>query len=122
MPLAFRSGAALLAAAALLLCVDPGAALAAPGGLGQLPGALGCLKETTGEGCTAPTLGLTSPAGAVLSPDGKNLYVASSGNSITIYDRDAGTGALTQKAGSAGCIRHNGGLGCATGRHLFQPL
>jgi DNA-binding beta-propeller fold protein YncE len=49
-----------------------------------------------------------------VSPDGRNLYVASSSsNAIAIFDRNKSTGALTQPKGDGGCIASGGGGGCA---------
>jgi DNA-binding beta-propeller fold protein YncE len=50
------------------------------------------------------------------SPDGKSVYVTSPvPGGISIFDRNATSGALTQKAGSAGCIRNEPTAGCADG-------
>jgi DNA-binding beta-propeller fold protein YncE len=50
----------------------------------------------------------------VVSPDGRNLYVASStSGAIAIFDRDSRTGVLTQPRGAGGCIASGGGAGCA---------
>ncbi len=60
--------------------------------------------------------GLAFAWGVAISPDGKQVYVASNGdNAITTFSRDAGTGALTFvgtiKDGTGGAD----GLGTATG-------
>jgi DNA-binding beta-propeller fold protein YncE len=40
-----------------------------------------------------------------ISPDGRNVYVASGGSSaIAVFDRDPATGALRQPKGKAGCV------------------
>jgi DNA-binding beta-propeller fold protein YncE len=57
-----------------------------------------------------------------LSPDGKNVYVASSGSdAIAIFRRDASTGTLTQPKGEAGCIAPKGASGCARAVGLNGP-
>jgi DNA-binding beta-propeller fold protein YncE len=57
-----------------------------------------------------------------LSPDGKNVYVASSqSDAIAIFKRDPRTGALTQPGGGAGCIAAKGAGGCATAVGLDGP-
>ena len=57
-----------------------------------------------------------------ISPDGKNVYVASSrSDAIAIFRRDARTGTLTQRAGAAGCIAARGAGGCASARALNGP-
>ncbi len=52
-----------------------------------------------------------------ISPDGESLYVVSKGNpgGILVFDRDPESGALVQKAGSAGCVNATGVSGCANG-------
>ena len=70
------------------------------------------------------------PAGAgiagadvvVVSPDGSNVYVgAFFGNAVATFDRDPSTGALTQPAGTAGCIAESTSEGCAQGLALGAP-
>jgi DNA-binding beta-propeller fold protein YncE len=70
-------------------------------------------------GGPAPFLGSEAIA---ISPDGKNVYVASSrSDAITVFKRNTGTGKLTQGAGVAGCIATKGLGGCATGIGLEGP-
>jgi DNA-binding beta-propeller fold protein YncE len=99
------------------------------GTLAQLPGASGCLVDRSAAraGCksvralrgAAPFLGSEAVA---ISPDGKNVYVASSNsNAIAIFKRNARTGELTQPAGAAGCISARGAGGCATAVGLEGP-
>lgn len=99
------------------------------GTLVQLPGANGCLVDRSAAraGCRsvralrgpAPFLGSEAIA---ISPDGKNVYVASStSNAIAVFERGARTGELTQPAGAAGCISAKGAGGCATGAGLEGP-
>ncbi len=131
--------AVLLVLAALLL---PATALGGPlpprgtkhpahsvGTLMQLPGARGCVVDSSApqrecrsvralEG-PAPLLGSRAIA---LSPDGKNLYVASSGSdAIAVFVRNPRTGVLTQGKGVAGCIAAKGADGCATAVGLDGP-
>lgn len=57
-----------------------------------------------------------------LSPDGKDVYVASSrSDAIAIFRRNARTGVLTQPKGAAGCIAANGVSHCATAIALDGP-
>jgi DNA-binding beta-propeller fold protein YncE len=52
-----------------------------------------------------------------VSPDGANVYVASAyDDAVAIFDRNATTGGLTQKAGTAGCISDNGASAGVAGR------
>jgi DNA-binding beta-propeller fold protein YncE len=130
---------------ALMLCafgvLTPAAALAAPtpkpsrqpvsalGSLVQLSGRSGCLVDRSrpGGGC-ARVRALSGPApflgshALAISPDGRNLYVASSkSNAIAVFSRDARTGGLTQGSGTAGCITLLGGGGCAKATGLAAP-
>ena len=130
---------------ALLLCalgvLTPAASLAAPtpqpsrqpvsalGSLVQLPGRGGCLagSRKPAAGCTrvralsgpGPFLGSHALA---ISPNGKNVYVASSrSNAIAIFNRNARTGGLTQRSGTAGCIALLGAGGCTKAVGLGVP-
>ncbi len=131
----------LCAAASLGAAVTPGAALAgsgpdsarppvvAIGRLAQLRGAAGCLVDRSkpARGCTraralsgpAPFLGSNAVA---VSRDGRNVYVAASNSdAIAVFRRNARTGALTQRSGSAGCIAARGAGGCARALALDGP-
>ena len=71
------------------------------------PGAAGCIGET-GTGTCADGHGLTAPSVAV-SPNGKSVYVASySSYAVARLNRDTTTGAITQPAGTAGCMSEDG--------------
>ncbi len=83
----------------------------------QLTGADGCMVQTgyvaTTAGC-ATGHGLLNAAAVTVSPDQKNVYVASSmspegggSNAVLTFTRDTATGALKQ----AGCISDDGGDG-----------
>jgi DNA-binding beta-propeller fold protein YncE len=99
------------------------------GTLTQLAGAKGCLvdRSTPQNGCgsaralkaPAPLLGSRALA---LSPDGKNLYVASSGSdAIAIFTRNPLDGTLSQAKGKGGCIALEGAGGCGTAIGLDGP-
>jgi fibronectin-binding autotransporter adhesin len=101
----------------------------APGTLTQLPGAAGCLVDSTSplRSCRkaralagpGPFMGSRAIA---LSPDGGNVYVASSkSDAIAIFARDAGNGRLTQPKGPSGCIAAKGADGCAAAIGLDGP-
>jgi DNA-binding beta-propeller fold protein YncE len=64
---------------------------------------LGCLGPSTRGGCTAGR-GIYGPESVAVSPDGRNVYVASSGG-LAVFARDSRSGALRQLAGSAGALR-----------------
>ncbi len=99
------------------------------GTLAQLPGARGCLvdrsKPTAGCGKVRALEGpgpfMGSRAIAV-SPDGKNVYVASSGSdAITVFGRNPRTGYLVQPKGAAGCVAAKGANGCGKAIGLDGP-
>ena len=51
---------------------------------------------STGSSCTLDTPGLEAPSGIAISADGSNLYITAEGSdSLSIFARDAGSGALT---------------------------
>lgn len=115
------------------------------GGLTQQAGRAGCLSEDgsggfsdrakEGECAVAPAVGL--PTALVLSPDGRNAYVAAHREAVAVLDRDPRSGVLAPKRGAAGCQSLDGTPGgerarrlqrgtaaarahtCATGRGLF---
>ncbi|HEX6688485.1 MAG TPA: beta-propeller fold lactonase family protein [Solirubrobacterales bacterium] len=132
---------AFAASAALAVLVLPASALAGPpsgsaghkasaaGTLTQLPGARGCLvdRSTPSAGCgTARGLKGAGPfmgsRAIALSPNGKNVYVASSkSDAIAVFRRNPRTGALTQPRGAEGCIAAKGAEDCARGAGLNGP-
>jgi DNA-binding beta-propeller fold protein YncE len=56
------------------------------------------------------------------SPDGKNLYVATV-QALVRINRNPTTGAISQPAGTPGCISRSGdpSLGCAQGHGIDDP-
>ena len=131
-----RAVTALACVAALAL---PSLAAAAPGGpaakkapsgsLVQLGGAKGCVA---GGGKPAPgcarARALRGPGAYVgsralaVSPDGRNLYVASSlSDAITVFRRNQKTGVLSQPSGADGCVALEGANGCGTAVGLDAP-
>ena len=88
----------------------------ASGGLRQLRGRAGCVREGGGDGC-ASGHGLGVAFSIVVSPDGRNVYVASY-EGVAEFSRDRRTGALTQLPGGAACIAVGGADGCTPGRAL----
>ena len=58
-----------------------------------------------------------------VSADGNQVYAAvtSPTNGVMVFDRNAGTGALTVKAGADGCVSDTGNAPCATGTALDGP-
>jgi DNA-binding beta-propeller fold protein YncE len=100
------------------------------GTLEQLPGKKGCIVDRSSKrkgGCaTARALNEPGPfmgsRAIVLSPDGRNVYVASSeSDAIAIFLRDPKTGTLVQRRGPAGCIAGHGPGACASAVSLDAP-
>jgi DNA-binding beta-propeller fold protein YncE len=85
------------------------------GVLTQKAGTAGCVSES-GAPC-ASGIGFAGAFAVAISPDGKTVYVTSA-SAVAILDRDTSTGAVTQKAGAAGCISDTGGGGCTDGTAL----
>lgn len=86
------------------------------GALRELPpSASGCVSGLPIPGCT-PGRALKDPDVVVISPDGKNVYVGVfAGSAIASFSRAGAAGALTQLAGTAGCVTEGGAEGCAPG-------
>lgn len=134
--LATRAVLALACVAGLAL---PSLAAAAPGGpakkkaptgsLAQLAGAKGCVaggkKPAAGCGRARALKGPGSYVGSralAVSPDGRNLYVASSiSDAITVFRRNQKTGVLSQPSGAAGCVALSDAEGCGAAVGLDAP-
>lgn len=92
----------------------------ATGALTQKPGLAGCISDDGTGGECVDGRGLFGISSVTVSPDGANLYTAAgSVDTVTTFDRDPTTGALTQKPGTAGCTSNDGTGGeCVDGREL----
>jgi DNA-binding beta-propeller fold protein YncE len=91
------------------------------GAISQPAGTAGCISED-GDGPCADGHGLARPMAVAISRDGKSVYVTSIGNhAVAILNRNTTNGAITQSAGTAGCISENGAGGCADGHALVFP-
>ena len=96
------------------------------GAITQPAGTAGCISEGGGGPC-ADGHALYSPFGVAVSPDGKSVYVGSSGHSgstpaddaVARINRNTTTGAITQPTGTAGCISETGAGPCADGHALY---
>ena len=87
----------------------------------QAAGAAGCIEEAPAADDCATGSGLGYAWGVAVSPDGRNVYVASYEGNVAVFDRDPATGALTQLSGTAGCINDPSYAvepGCAPGHAL----
>ncbi len=92
------------------------------GAITQPAGAAGCVSaDGTGPCADGHALNIND-GGVTVSPDNKSVYVASFGSdAVARLDRDTTTGAITQPAGSAGCISETGAGSCADGHGLDSP-
>jgi DNA-binding beta-propeller fold protein YncE len=109
-----------LSLAGLVLLLATAAALAVTGDLTQPAGTDGCISED-GAGPCADGHALELVEGVAVSPDGKSVYVTSSpgtSGAVARLDRDTTTGAITQPAGTAGCVSETGAGPCADGHGL----
>jgi 6-phosphogluconolactonase (cycloisomerase 2 family) len=91
--------------------------------LTQPGGPAGCVSETgTGAEC-GDGKALDGAFSLATTPDGKNVYVASTAsNAVAVFRRNATTGQLTQLAGTAGCVSDTGSGGiCTDGKSLVGP-
>jgi DNA-binding beta-propeller fold protein YncE len=91
------------------------------GAISQPAGAAGCVSET-GAGPCANGHGLDFPTEVAVSPDGKSVYVASEfSDAVARLTRNTTTGAISQPAGTTGCISETGAGTCADGHALNEP-
>ncbi len=108
-----RGLAATLTALALTAACAPIAGAVPPpvGGLTQTQ----CISEIAGGGCTAGD-GVADARHVAVSPDAKNVYVASAAGggsdqgALAAFTRNPGTGTLTE----LNCVGETAGNGCAT--------
>jgi DNA-binding beta-propeller fold protein YncE len=92
------------------------------GAISQPAGTAGCISEN-GSGPCADGHGLAEPLAVAASRDGKSVYVTSLDNhAVARLNRNATTGAISQPAGTTGCISENGAGGCANGHALLLPV
>ena len=93
------------------------------GDLKQEAGTAGCVAHNGAGGCASGD-GLIGADSMQVSPDNKNLYVASGvGSSIALFKRNPKTGRLSQLAGIAGCFtdRTRNLNRCNVGIEIDQP-
>ena len=68
--------------------------------------------ECFGPAPCKPVTGLSSFTSAAVSPDGRSVYARGS-SQLIVFDRDPGSGLLTQKVGLAGCVDEESAPTCA---------
>ena len=62
---------------------------------------------------------LSGPEGLAVSPDGASLYAtAFVSGALDVFNRNADSGAVTQKPRAPGCLVRSAGPGCLLGRAL----
>ena len=95
----------------------------ATGVLVPKPGASGCVSNEVLGSCTVVSGLLYRPGGVSVSPDGRDVYVVSVDPSsphlsgaVTVFSRDASTGALTESS----CVSSNVRAGCVGGTGEFD--
>lgn len=93
------------------------------GGLVQKSGTAACVSDDGSGGACADGRGLWGAHGVTVAPDGRNVYVtAEFSDAVAVFDRELDPGpsygALTQRAGTAGCLSEDGSGGCANGAGL----
>ncbi len=96
---------------------------ATTGKLTQSGGTDGCVSETGAGACT-DAKALDGVIAVAVSPDGANAYAASAvSDAVAAFARDGTTGALTQLAGTDGCVSESGTGGlCAIGKALNSAV
>ncbi len=93
------------------------------GNISQKTGTAGCVAEDNTVPAVAScadgrALGKVSSLVTSVDDLGKSLYAASD-KGIAVFDRDTNTGAITQKAGTSGCVKTLAAVTtCAEGREL----
>jgi len=85
------------------------------GTITQLVGGAGCISETGTGGACADGVALDGARSVAVSPDDKNVYLASeTSGAVSVFSRDDLTGAITQLAGMSGCLSQTGTDGGCT--------
>jgi DNA-binding beta-propeller fold protein YncE len=93
----------------------------ATGALAQASDGSGCIVDSALAGCT-PGRELGGANAVAVSPGDDGVYVTSLfANSVTSFARNAGSGVLTQKEGTGGCLIYLRSAGCSFGRALIAP-
>ena len=139
LPARLRRAIFSLAVIAAASVAAPAAASASPqgvakpslseGSLVQLPGKRGCLiprskyRSSCGTARAIKGPGPFMGSRAIqISPDGRNVYVASSGSdAIAVFQRNRRSGVLSQAAGKAGCVTAKSNSNCGPAIGLRGP-
>ena len=107
--LALRRFAGLFVLLVTLLAFPSAAGAAIDGKLKQLPLPQGCLDDAAAQGCQNVAAPMTNVGEPAFHPNGRFLYVPGrDSDSLNFFERDTGTGALTERA----CLRFGAATGC----------
>ena len=88
------------------------------GQLTQLTGTSACVINVLAVGCSLGRK-LSGPEGLAVSPDGASLYAtAFVSGALDVFNRNADSGAVTQKSRPPGCLVGSITPGCLPGREL----
>ena len=112
-----RREVAALSLAGLVLLLATAAALAVTGALTQPAGTAGCISET-GAGPCADGHGARTRLGWRSARTERASTSPRCSNAVARFNRNTTTGAITQPAGTAGCISETGAGPCADGHGL----
>src|SRR3954454_2128982 len=121
---------ALAFMALAVVALHASAASAASGDLFQVAGASACVSNDTRESPSAALntclqgRGLDDGEDIAVSPNGKNLYVASGNSgsaSLAVLNRDVATGAISQPADASSCFVPVGSALCTAARLGDSP-
>ncbi len=86
------------------------------------PGTRRLRERGRGRGRAPTATALEVPNGVAISADGMSVYVTSYiSNAVARLIRNTTTGAITQPAGTAGCVSEDGSGPCADGHGLDVP-
>jgi DNA-binding beta-propeller fold protein YncE len=88
------------------------------GQLAQLTGTSACVINLLAVGCSLGRK-LSGPEGLAASPDGASVYVtAFTSGALDVFNRNADSGAVTQKPRAPGCLLGTAVPGCLVGQGL----
>jgi DNA-binding beta-propeller fold protein YncE len=91
------------------------------GTLAQAKGKAGCVAANAAQGCGA-AVGLDGPNSVAVSDDGRYVYVTSrNSDSLTVFRRKRGKGALRQLEAPSGCFAGAALSGCSAANALEGP-
>ncbi len=114
-------GASVYAAAATSNALAELARDPSTGALVQLPAPNNCIADAPLAGCIEGRE-LGGPNAVAVAPGGESVYVTSFlSNSVTAFDRTAGSGVLAQKEATNACLVFMRSAGCSFGRAMLAP-